>query len=407
MTDPILVQRILAGLARNQELASVPEAELRAIKGDSGAMHYRFTERQVKKTADRSYEHLASTDHVDGMGDIIKQDGWDLLRLKTGKIALLWGHDSTPGTMGLVDSGKANQKTEDGHRALATQSHVFEQDVFGDSEWGKHVAFVARLMDRGDMPGCSVGFIPKDMRLPTQEERDGNPGMQPWSFVYDASELLELSVTPIPANPYAQERKSLDRTLGALREMVKSGQIESGMAERFAKALQVSEEEWLKRTFGAARTIVPVELPWSPGAQEQRAKAAAAPIEATASETEPSRVLREELSAATRAMVAATTELREARAALSQNSKTSERVTTGAEGAGQTDGDASITSAAPMSAGMSRESVTDETAAARIAAAVKAALSATATKPEHTSHDSDHGTDLERAARAACQRLHR
>jgi primosomal protein N' len=378
--DPILVQRVLAGLARNQELATIPIEELRAIKGDASSMHYRFLEREVKKTDERTYEHNASTDNVDGMGDIIKQSGWDLLRMKTGKVPLLWGHNSAPGTMGLVNSAKKNQKLDDGSRALVTISQVFEPEVFGDSEWGKHVAFVERLMERGAMPGVSVGFVPKTMRFATQEERDEIPALQAWSFIYEEQELLELSVTPIPANPYAQERKSLDRTLLVLRDMVKAGQLEPAMAERFSKALEVTEETWLKNTYGAARTIVPqsADLPWLKGAKEQ------------APEIEPSRVVREELSAATRAMKEATTELREARAALSQNSKTSERVTKGAEGAGQTDGDAATTSAALMSAGTSRESVTDDTAEERISTAVRAALSAAATKPEHSSHA--HGT---------------
>jgi hypothetical protein len=411
--DPILVQRILCGLAREQDLAATPIEEVRAIKGDTGALHYRFMERKVVKTADRTFEHDASTDHVDGMGDIIDASGWDLLRLKTGKIALLWGHDASPGTMGLVDAGKKNVKLDDGHRALVTSSHTFEPEVFQGSEWGKHVSSVTLLMERGDMPGVSVGFIPKSFRFATADELDKDATLRPWSYIYEEAELLELSVTPIPANPYAQERKSADRSELALHELVAAGKLEPGIAAAISRTIAETEESWLKRVCGNARTIVPIsaELPWM-RLPEQRAAVTTSP----AKETPPAApdfapVLREILEPAREAMVQATTELRAARAAMeANNSKTSERVTKGAEGAQQTEGDAAITSAAPMSAGTSRESVTDDTAADHMSTAVKAATAA-ATKPEHHTHADGPGhgreADLARAAREAGERMRR
>jgi len=390
IVDPTLVQRILAGVAREQELAAAPLDEVRAIKRDKDSVHYRFMERasDAKKTAERTFEHNASTDHVDGMGDIIKAPGWDLVRMKVGKVPLLWGHSSYTGTMGLVDGAKKNVKLDDGHRALVTTSHVFETEVFQGSEWGKHVATVALLMERGEMPGVSVGFVPKNARPPTPDEIEKNTSLRPWSYIYEEQELLELSVTPIPANPFAQERKAANaRAEEALRSLVKEGKLDPIQAELYVKALAAGEEAWLQRAAGKARTVVALEteMPWL-----RREATQQTPAEAPSGDPADSRVLREELSATREAMVLATTELREARASLSQNSKTSERVTKGAEGGQQDDGPAAIAIAALMSAGTSRESVTDDTAGCPLASAVKAACAAVA-KPEHESHASRTG----------------
>lgn len=258
----VLAQRVLNGVARHADFEALGKDEVLRIKSDNSTIHRRFVEREAKDLGEREFEHYASTEHVDGMGDIIKVNGWDLLRLKTGRVPLFWGHDSSPVPMGRILSGKRG-KCPDGVRALILRSLVYEPELYQDSEWGKHVAAIVTLMQRGDMPGCSVGFIPKSARWPEKDERE-ELGMGQWGVIYEEQELYENSVTPIPCNPYAGETKELDRVKAALVQMVAEKQLPAEEAEWLHKAFSRAEGDLV-----VARTVVPIgaEMPWLKGAK--------------------------------------------------------------------------------------------------------------------------------------------
>lgn len=268
-----IAQRILCGLARKSDLEALSPDEIRAIKSDSGSTHYRFVEvgaraarmEDEEEGQERTFEHYASTEHVDAMGDIIRQNGWDTSRLKLGKIPLFWGHDSYPVPMGLVLSAKKG-KTDDGVRALVTTSRFHEKELFADSEWGKHVEAVRALVARGDLPGVSVGFIPKEYRWPESPEERESLGLGPFGVIFESAELLELSVTPIPANSRAQMKKHLGRLTGALKDLVGAGTLSEADAQELLGMLSVTEEAWMRRAAGAPKAQIAVEraLPeWS------------------------------------------------------------------------------------------------------------------------------------------------
>lgn len=324
-----LAQRVLFGVARECDFAALGADEVRAIKSDTGAMHYRYIEREVKELGEREFEHFASTEHVDGMGDVIKVGGWDLLRLKTGRVPLFWGHDSSPVPMGLVNTARRG-KAPDGKRALITRSSVYEPELYNDSEWGKHVASIVTLMQRGDMPGCSVGFIPKSIRWPEKEERE-ELGMGQWGVVYEEQELYELSVTPIPCNPYANEKKELDRVKAAITQMVGEKQISAEEGEWLQRSFARGEDEWLAAR--RQRTLVPItrELSWVKGA-ERTPNAPAAPDQQAVPTgegflrrvvaEEQARVIRAELAPIAARMVAIEEQLAAQRRAVSTPSET-------------------------------------------------------------------------------------
>lgn len=297
----VLAQRVLYGVARACDFEALGKDEVLAIKRDSGVVHHRFIELPSAKKdagaesddeASRTFEDFSSTEHVDGMGDVLKVNGWDLTRLKVGAVPLLWGHDASPVPMGRVLKAKRD-KCPDGVRALLTTSVVYEPDLFGDSEWGKHVASILKLMQRGDMPGRSVGFIPKSARWPDKDEREAL-GMGEWGVVYDEMELYENSVTPIPCNPYANEKKSLDRVEAALREMVEAKSITAEFANWFKAQLALDEDAFIAQH--TTRTIVPItkDLPWLKGGERAAAPAARS---GSPSESALRALVREEVAA--------------------------------------------------------------------------------------------------------------
>jgi HK97 family phage prohead protease len=283
--------KIQCGLARKCDFEKLSLDDIKAIKSDNSITHYRFVERGARAAApaegdDRTFVHVASSENVDSMGDVIKVAGWDTTRQKTGKIPLQWGHDSYPVPMGLVVGTNKRAKLDDGTKCLEATSRFHEADVYGDSEWGKTVESIRTLVARGDLPGVSVGFVPKSYHWPDQEERDAL-SMTNYGIVFDEQELLELSVTPIPANSRANLKKSMTQMKEALASMVREGKIDKATADTLLAQLEPSEDLFMLRAQQLGRTIVPIskELPWIRGAPE--APASNEPATKTATELSP------------------------------------------------------------------------------------------------------------------------
>lgn len=267
--------RLRCGLASDKDLEALGIDGVKAVKSDGDALQYRFSEHPVKaaKPEDddegmRTFEHFASTEHVDSMGDIIKAHGWDTKRLRAGRISLQWAHDYETAPLGIVKTAKRGA-CDDGTKALVTVSRFHDADIYAGSEFGKHAQTVLNLVRSGDLPGVSVGFAPRDYKWPEPEEREAL-GMGPYGVIFEAAELLELSVTPVPANGKANLKKSLTRYQKALGSLVESGQLAQADMDELLGELAMSEDVWAARLAAAApRAIVAMRsVPsWMAGAK--------------------------------------------------------------------------------------------------------------------------------------------
>lgn len=127
----------------------------------------------------RALDVIASTDAVDSYGEIVAQQ-WQLERYAANPV-VLYSHESHELPIGRAE----NVRVEDGKLlatlVLATGTERAEE--------------VWSLVQQGMLRGVSVGFRPHTTRW---EKRDGREVL-----VLDDNELLEISITPIPANPEA------------------------------------------------------------------------------------------------------------------------------------------------------------------------------------------------------------
>jgi hypothetical protein len=252
--------KVISGIARKADFESLGIDNVRALKSDTEHPQYRSQGYPVvKDTSDaeeRTFTWRGSTEQVDSMGDVLLVKGWDLTRVKTGMCHILLGHDSYPLPAGLIGSGNKSAKMEDGTRCLDLTGRIFELDIYNDSEFGKHVEGARKLIARNDLKGSSVGFIPLEggFRWPDEKERE-TYGMPPWGGIFEAQELLELSITPIPANRGASKKKDLR---AALKQLVADGQIEQGAADLLAEDLSQGDEAWMRRVQSIERVVVPV-----------------------------------------------------------------------------------------------------------------------------------------------------
>lgn len=242
-----LAPRIRCGVATKQELAAVPKEEILAILQDGPS--YRFsgdisTKEVAGKPGERQVDHVASTESVDGMGDVIRVAGWDLRRVKTGALPVLYGHDSASLPVGVVKQAKKD-RLPTGQRALLIRSEFLKAEDFAGDPAGTRAEAVYNLVSKGLIKGGSVGFIPKKMRWPDSEEREAL-GMDGMGIIFEEQELLEWSITPIPANQDAQKLRSLGRPI--LKAMVEGGKLGADEAQKLEDELfdTTTLEELLK-----------------------------------------------------------------------------------------------------------------------------------------------------------------
>lgn len=135
---------------------------------------------QIKSVADRTVVFRASDQTPDRDGDIILAAGWELDNfIKTGSI--LYGHNPSRFPVAGVKDAQVS-----GDELLVTASFP-EEGQSPDSD----VAY--NLIKSNVLKGVSVGF--RALEHERNEETGGR--------IFTKAELLELSLTPVPANPNA------------------------------------------------------------------------------------------------------------------------------------------------------------------------------------------------------------
>lgn len=142
------------------------------------------------------FKFVASTADVDRMGDIVEQS-WKLDAFKSNPV-ILWNHDSARPPIA---------------RALAVD--VVDGQLVIDMEFDMQDPFAAEVagkLQRGFLNAGSVGFFPGQVQyradLPKNDPRYAENSM---GIVASQNELVEFSITPIPANSMALLAASADQ----------------------------------------------------------------------------------------------------------------------------------------------------------------------------------------------------
>lgn len=133
-------------------------------------------------TEERTLEAAISTDAVDRVGDVIRQDGWDLTHYLKNPV-VLFGHDYSKPPIGRALSLTV------GEGALIAKMQ------FADTRFAREIH---KLYAEGYMRAFSVGFAPLEPPQIRRDDKDRFVG-----YEYTKQELLEFSAVPVPANPEA------------------------------------------------------------------------------------------------------------------------------------------------------------------------------------------------------------
>ena len=149
------------------------------------AVRFTTTGDAVATSDSRTFTFVFSDETVDRYGDIILAHGWDLKNFNANPIALFC-HDASS-----VDNimGRAKNVRVEGSRLVG--------DIeFAGADANPKAEVVRRLVEGGFLKTVSVGFAPIEWAQAKDKSRPGGVD-------FTKSELLEISIVPIPANPNA------------------------------------------------------------------------------------------------------------------------------------------------------------------------------------------------------------
>lgn len=173
-----------------------------------------YIQAEIKEAGEDIFTAVASTEAEDRQGESVSVSGWQLRNFKDNPI-LLWMHDHSK------PLGKATRVWVD----KAANQLKFKGMISTATEWGKAAK---QLMDEGILKTFSVGFRPLEI--------DGTN--------ITKSELYEISLVSVPANPEARllAAKSLQEA-GFESDIVKQFVGEDNRIEELQKELASTKEQ--------------------------------------------------------------------------------------------------------------------------------------------------------------------
>lgn len=164
------------------------------------------TEPSSEFKKDRFITFVASDETVDSYGDILRVDGCDLSRFKSGAAAFICSHNiyDISGSCGVIVNAKKgkNEGSPNGKAVLVTVYFpTAEEDEDADKIFRK---FKARTLN-----AVSVGFHPIEYKVPSSQEEAKKMGLGKNGIEFVKWAPYELSAVTVGANPNALAKRAL------------------------------------------------------------------------------------------------------------------------------------------------------------------------------------------------------
>ena len=183
---------------RTLDESGIREAEIEALDAHKRGVAeapvlYRASGYAKEHGEDGEQVFVASEESEDRMGDVIEVKGWQLDNFKKNPV-VMWAHDYR-----IAPLGTAPKLWVDDKQLL---------NLVGWDDADPYAQFIKGKYERKIMRAESVGFRP--LEFEPMKEADAK-GMFP-SFRFTKTELLEISLVPIPAHPAALRKAMGDNT---------------------------------------------------------------------------------------------------------------------------------------------------------------------------------------------------
>lgn len=170
---------------------------------------------------DRFLTFVASTETVDSYGDILRVDGCDLSRFKSGACAFITSHDirDVSGSSGVIVKAWKVKNLEGVPEGKAVMVMVY----FPTEEEDEDADYVFKKYKAGTLKAVSVGLRVMSYNDPQDEKTRKELGLGKWGIEVTKWQPYELSAVTVGANPDALVRKSIEeKRLDSLEESIKS-----------------------------------------------------------------------------------------------------------------------------------------------------------------------------------------
>ncbi len=155
---------------------------------------YHEGEEHEEKLIEDTFKFIASTAEVDRMGDIVEQS-WRLDAFRRNPV-ILWNHDSSRAPI-----------------ARAVGVEVINEQLVIEMQFDMADPFAAEVagkIQRGFINAGSVGFFPGQVKYRGDLDPEDPRYSSGYGIVASDNELVEFSITPVPANSSALLAASAD-----------------------------------------------------------------------------------------------------------------------------------------------------------------------------------------------------
>jgi hypothetical protein len=274
------------GILTPEDVRGLEADEVLDLKASA---RYRSTIASIDKAASTADTVVfdGSTEHRDRMGDVVRVHGrkggkgWQTKNYERAGSPFLWAHDSSAPPVGrAVKIWRGKSSLDPAVPALKFQIEFHEDRDFPFAN------LVARLFKSRKMTGSSVGFvIAKSERYGSATEREA-AGLGPMGIEITEADLLELSGTPTPANPFAlatdgkSAKGGLERVIDeALKDLAAEGGFSETQIREFRSTYPLGPDDAASRLRSRVRGFVDfggLALPEGESVAEIAAKAAEA-----------------------------------------------------------------------------------------------------------------------------------
>jgi len=153
---------------------------------------------EIRAVDKRRIKFRASTPAIDRHGTIVKPMGIKTENFVKAGAPFLWGHDSTGGFLGTPNIENVLGNVVD----MAKTEEAFDISV-EFSRFNPKADIAYKRVKAGELRAVSISFIPlkahNEERLVTVDGEEQKIVVK----VFDESDLLEVSLVPVPSNPEA------------------------------------------------------------------------------------------------------------------------------------------------------------------------------------------------------------
>jgi hypothetical protein len=160
---------------------------------------------------ERFVTFLASDETVDSYGDILRVDGADLTRFKSGAAAFITSHDlrDVSGASGVIVKAFKQKGVEGSPDGKA----LFVTVYFPTAEEDPDADYIFKKYKAGTLKAVSVGLKVIEYYDPESPEERKKIGLGKWGIEVKKWLPYELSAVTVGANPNALMRRAFDQEM--------------------------------------------------------------------------------------------------------------------------------------------------------------------------------------------------